>query len=269
MKKHKITCLSCLCADVFDGTDIVRPGGEALNFAMNLHRHFPKMDVALMGAVGADIYGEKILDTLKETAIDLSCVYVDESHPTAHNITYLTPEGERYYKENSWTNGAHGAFNHLKEQDVQQLIASDVVFLNIYCPLFREVLALKKAHSFRLAVDFDTMNRPDRFEELAPCVDFFFISHKSGAEETLKKLSEAHDSLFNISLAEKGSVTYHHGKATHCPAVPVRQVVDTTGAGDSYHAGFVGEYLQTGDISKAMVRGSRVAAEVIGRYGGF
>ena len=33
MKRIKLTALPCICADVFDGTDIIRPGGEALNFA--------------------------------------------------------------------------------------------------------------------------------------------------------------------------------------------------------------------------------------------
>ena len=33
MNKIKLTALPCICADVFYGTEIIRPGGEALNFA--------------------------------------------------------------------------------------------------------------------------------------------------------------------------------------------------------------------------------------------
>ena len=33
MNKIKLTALPCICADVFYGTDMIRPGGEALNFA--------------------------------------------------------------------------------------------------------------------------------------------------------------------------------------------------------------------------------------------
>ena len=55
MKRIKLTALPCICADVFDGTDIIRPGGEALNFAAHAS-HFKDIDVTLLGVVGKDKY---------------------------------------------------------------------------------------------------------------------------------------------------------------------------------------------------------------------
>ena len=43
MKRIKLTALPCICADVFDGTDIIRPGGEALNFAAHASRFDEKI----------------------------------------------------------------------------------------------------------------------------------------------------------------------------------------------------------------------------------
>lgn len=72
-----------------------------------------------------------------------------------------------------------------------------------------------------------------------------------------------------MSLGENGSVTYYNGEEYRVKAKPVSQVVDTTGCGDSYHAGFVCSDLLCGDIEKAMEKGSEIAAESIGHFGGF
>ena len=45
MNKIKLTALPCICADVFYGTEIIRPGGEALNFAAHAS-HFKDIDVS-------------------------------------------------------------------------------------------------------------------------------------------------------------------------------------------------------------------------------
>lgn len=59
MNKIKLTALPCICADVFYGTEIIRPGGEALNFAAHAS-HFKDIDVTLLGVVGKDKYAEAI-----------------------------------------------------------------------------------------------------------------------------------------------------------------------------------------------------------------
>ena len=77
-------------------------------------------------------------------------------------------------------------------------------------------------------------------ERFAPHVDFFMIS---GSEELLprfKELSNKYRCLFNVSLAERGSVTYFNGQEFKVQAVKVESIIDTTGCGDSYHAGLVG-----------------------------
>ena len=51
MKKINLVALPCLCVDVFDGTDEIRPGGEALNFAAHASK-FDDIDVTILGVVG-------------------------------------------------------------------------------------------------------------------------------------------------------------------------------------------------------------------------
>ena len=94
MNKIKLTALPCICADVFYGTDIIRPGGEALNFAAHAS-HFKNVDVMLLGIVGKDKYAEVIMDSIETLALDKDHIRIDERYPTANNMTYLTESGDR------------------------------------------------------------------------------------------------------------------------------------------------------------------------------
>ena len=49
----------------------------------------------------------------------------------------------------------------------------------------------------------------------------------------------------------------------------LEEVIDTTGCGDSYHAGFVCSHLINGNIYEAMRVGTELATETLSHYGGF
>ena len=267
MKKVKLVALPCICADVFYGTDIIRPGGEALNFAAHASR-FDNIDVTLLGIVGKDKYAQAIMASVSELKIDTRYIRYDESLPTANNMTYLTDKGDRYYKEDSW-NGTILENIVLNETEINLISRADVVFIHFWAPCFSQVIELKKKFGFKLAVDFDVYRDFSDMERLAPYIDFFMIS---GSEELLPKfreISERFDCLFNVTLAERGSVTCCKGKSYRVGAEKISSVVDTTGCGDSYHAAFVCSYILDNDIISAMTAGAKNAAETLQHYGGF
>lgn len=267
MKRIRLTALPCLCADVFYGTDTIRPGGEALNFAAHASR-FRDIDVTLLGVVGKDKYAEAIMEAISKLDIDKSHIRIDGRYPTANNMTYLTVSGDRYYKDDSW-NGKILDNLVLNDTEIKVLSESDVVFVHFWASCFSQVIELKKTLGFKLAVDFDVYRDFSDMERYAPYVDFFMIS---GSEELLprfRKLSDKYHCLFNMSLAEHGSVTYFNGQEFRVQAVKVENIIDTTGCGDSYHAGFVCSYMLGNDIEKAMNVGSEIAAETLKHYGGF
>lgn len=267
MKRIRLTALPCICADVFYGTDTIRPGGEALNFAAHASR-FRDIDVTLLGVVGKDKYAEVIMGSISKLDIDKSHIRIDERYPTANNITYLTESGDRYYKDDSW-NGKILDNLVLNDEEIKILSGSDAVFVHFWASCFSQVINLKKTLGFKLAVDFDVYRDFSDMERYAPYVDFFMIS---GSEELLprfRELSDKYPCLFNMSLAEHGSVTYLNGQEFRVQAVKVENIIDTTGCGDSYHAGFVCSYMLGNDIEKAMNVGSEIAAETLKHYGGF
>ena len=60
----KIVAMSTICADVFDDTEEIRLGGEALNFAMTISK-YSHIRISLMGAVGNDYIGQKAIKCIK------------------------------------------------------------------------------------------------------------------------------------------------------------------------------------------------------------
>lgn len=267
MGKIKIVALPCLCVDVFDGTEEIRPGGEELNFGVHASK-FSEMDVTLMGVIGDDKYGKAILNCLSDKAIHTDHVRVDSHLPTANNRTYLTLEGDRYYKEDSW-NGQILDNYSMTDEEIKIISSADVVFTHFWSSCFKTIVGLKKKCQFKLAVDFDVYRNFDDMKKYASLIDYFMISGEEDLLHYFETFSEEFDGLFNMSFGEKGSVTYHQGKMYRVEAKKVMKVMDTTGCGDSYHAGFVCSHLIDNDIEKAMKAGSEIAAETLLKYGGF
>ena len=238
-----------------------------MNFAVHAS-HFKDIGVTLLGVVGKDKYAEAIMDSIAKFDIDKNHIRIDERYHTANNMTYLTESGDRYYKDDSW-DGKILDNIVLNDNEIKILSGSDVVFVHFWASCFPQVVELKKTLGFKLAVDFDVYRDFAVMERYAPYVDFFMIS---GSEELLpkfKELSNKYLCLFNVSLAERGSVTYFNGQEFRVQAVKVENIIDTTGCGDSYHAGFVCSYMLENDIEKAMNVGSEIAAETLKHYGGF
>lgn len=266
-EKIKLVALPCLCVDVFDGTDEIRPGGEALNFAAHAS-DFDGIEVTLLGVVGDDEYAKAVMSAVSGKKIRAEHVRTDQNYVTANNRTYLTEAGDRYYKPDSW-NGEILEHIVLNEEETKVITDADVVFIHAQASCFTQILKLKKSFPFKLAVDFDVDRDFDGMERLAPYIDFFMISGKEELLPYMKDFSEKYEGLFNMTLAERGSVTYHHGIRYDTEAEKVETVVDTTGCGDSYHAGFVCSYMKEHDIEKAMKTGSKLAAETLSHFGGF
>lgn len=263
----RILCMPTLCADIFEHSGEILPGGEALNFAC-IACQYDHVDVSLLGAIGEDEPGRHIQQVIAQRPIDGKNVHVISGGMTATHRISIDEHGDRYFKPGAWNGGVLNTYR-LTESDYAALDAADIVFCTWFSPNFREVLEARKAGTFQLAVDFDIERSFAKMEEVLPWVDFFMISGDDSVLPIAKAWSEKYDGLFNVTLAARGSVTYHRGAEYRVSAVPVSEVIDTTGCGDSYHAGFVCSYAKDGNILAAMQEGSRTASETLGHVGGF
>jgi sugar/nucleoside kinase (ribokinase family) len=89
-------------------------------------------------------------------------------------------------------------------------------------------------------------------------IDFF---HLDLEPEILKKR------IVVITDAEKGSYGYQNGKFYFQEAIKPEKIVDTTGAGDGYTAGFIADYLKNKDIASAMKNGALYAVKILQKLG--
>ncbi len=265
MKKFKVVTLSCMCADVFDKK--IAAGGEALNFAADICEN-DHISVTVMGAVADDKNGRAILQSIKNKQINKSFIHTEKGE-TAFNRIYHTEKGDRYFKSDSWHSGVMADYR-LSDSDKAEIISADLVHITRHCPNFSEVIECKKRSDFLLAVDFDVSRDYDNWNSVIPYCDFLFISGNEEVKAKAKEFSlEYPERIFTVTLAENGSVAYKNGKEYICKAVPVEKVIDTTGCGDSYEAGFLAEYLKSEDIQKAMENGSKTASVTLSFMGGF
>jgi sugar/nucleoside kinase (ribokinase family) len=76
-----------------------------------------------------------------------------------------------------------------------------------------------------------------------------------------------HVKLAAVTRSEKGSVILHRGERLTVAAEPVEKVVDTTGAGDQYAAGFMFGLSRGRPLPQCGRLASLAAAEVISHYG--
>jgi len=70
-----------------------------------------------------------------------------------------------------------------------------------------------------------------------------------------------------VTRSEKGAVALRNGERAEVPAEPIERVVDTTGAGDLFAAGFLYGHAREEPLASCLRRGAIAAAEVISHYG--
>ena len=84
--------------------------------------------------------------------------------------------------------------------------------------------------------------------------------------DSINELKKFHKIII-ITRSESGSVAILNNEITNCESVKVEKVLDLTGAGDLFAAGFFKEYLNNSDIKKCLKTGSKLAAQVIQKIG--
>jgi sugar/nucleoside kinase (ribokinase family) len=73
--------------------------------------------------------------------------------------------------------------------------------------------------------------------------------------------------LLIVTRSEKGALAVTAGTRTEVPAAPAAQLVDTTGAGDLFAAGFLAGHAAGRSVETSLRMGAIAAAEVISHYG--
>lgn len=228
-------------------------GGDALNEAVVLTRLGKKID--LISKVGNDEAGSRVLSFLKDTGISADKIIIEDELDTSMNIVLIDEQGERYFLTNPL-----GSQRRFAQADIYPYLdsAADIVsFASIFVSPLLDIPAMTKL--FRkikekqdriLVADLTKAKNGECLEDMAellPYVDYILpnadeIALLTGIDDpyvNAERLIEKGVSCAVIKCGREGCLMKTQEEMYHIPAYPVKNCIDTTGAGDSFAAGFL------------------------------
>ncbi|MBN2837040.1 MAG: carbohydrate kinase family protein [Candidatus Delongbacteria bacterium] len=259
----KIACFSVAAMDYFPQQKKYYAGGNSLNQAIRFRQlgH----ESSFIGALGTDTAGDQIEALLNKYHVDITHSYRIPGI-TACNELGNDGKGERTGIDGAWQNGVYGSFK-LKESDWKYIENYDIWSTHANGINYSQTLSHKKTNNF-LVVDFLHF---DTYELLQQGFDYIDIAYFGGIKNQLSDLvsiSKYFKGIIVLTLGAEGSIAIKNGDIFEQEALPIKKVIDTTGCGDAFQAGFSAEYYVTKDIKKALLVGATLGREAASNYGG-
>jgi ribokinase len=285
----KILCIGDLALDVISqlkepinyGNDTAsrissHPGGQAANVATWITRTHSKAQ--LVARVGNDPVGFALISDLDKYGVEHMNL-MHSGRPTGVVVILVDSNGERtMFPDN-------GANADLEVSDLPPLADVDGVYVSGYALLdFRSreavlsMIAKIKAAGKPIYFDPTTtgaMKIVSRDEVLSwvKLMDGILLNSEEALYlgdakdvETAEKNLTAYTPLVVIKLGSRGAMAVYKDTIAKVSAVTTN-VVDTTGAGDSFAAGFIPKWLETNDLEAALSAGTALAAKCVATVG--
>jgi sugar/nucleoside kinase (ribokinase family) len=240
---------------------------------------------------GRGLYVGKVFDdrlglvfgaSMTETGIDFTTARARAGSPTASCMIAVTPDGQRSMSTYL------GACRELTPDDVREddVAAAQVLYIEGYLwdeesakQASRKAIAAVKKAGGRVALTLSDSFCVGRFRDeflglVRNDLDILFANEEEAKalfEEESFEAVVAHASQWGgiaaLTRSAKGCVIVQGDSAVEVPAAPLAQLVDTTGAGDQFAAGFLYGQTRGRNLGDCGRLGALAAAEVISHYG--
>ena len=241
-----------------------------------------KGDSSFIGKINSDKFGELYKKSLKDINVKFIYNEKEELLPTGTCIILITPDSERTMCTYL------GISSKLKVEDLTEdnILDKELIFLEGYLwdkgeseRMFKHAIKLAKKNKVKIAMTLSdifcvTRHKKEFYNLLKNELDILIANEKEINELTnSKNLSDSINQLVTlnklivITRSEKGSLAINNKDIVNCDCVPVNKVLDVTGAGDLFAAGFLKEYIEKSEIKKCLSTGSAIAAVIIQKIG--
>jgi sugar/nucleoside kinase (ribokinase family) len=256
-------------------------GGSAANTLAGLAALGAKC--AFIGQVAEDQLGEVFAHDIRAGGIAYATPSRAQEPPTARCLIFVTPDGQRTM------NTFLGASQFLPAAAIDEDAIRDaaVLYLEGYlwdpeeprAAMRRAIAASRDAGrkvAFTLSDAFVISRHGDDFRALidAGQIDILFANEHELAALTGEDDFEAGVAalapklpVLVVTRGEQGAVALAGGERAEVPAEPIDKVVDTTGAGDLFAAGFLFGHVRGHSLGESLHLGAICAAEIISHYG--
>ena len=236
-----------------------------------------------IGQVAPDQLGEFYIHDLRAAGVEFTTPPVDVGVPTARSMILVTTDGHRTM------NTFLGAAQELSTQvlDEEQIRSAGILYLEGYLwdpetPRYAMVRAIEVAReagrkvAFSLSDLFCVERHRDGFQALIDegRIDILFANQgEIEAMATVAHLATAVEAIapkvetLVVTRGAAGALAVRGGERVEVAAEPVGEVVDTTGAGDLFAAGFLAGEARGLSLEQSLKLGAICAAEIIQHYG--
>ena len=237
---------------------------------------------SFIGKVNSDEFGNIYKKSLQKINVNFLYSEKEENLPTGGSIIFITPDSERtmctYLGISSQLSK-----NDINEDDIKDY---EVIFLEGYLwdkgmseEMFKYVINLAKKNNIKIAMSLSdifcvTRHRKDFLNLLINDLNILIgneneineLMQKKNLLESINEIKKI-NKLIIITKSANGSLAVSNNEITNCESVKVEKVLDLTGAGDLFAAGFLKEYLDKSNIKKCLQTGSNLAAKIIQKVG--
>ena len=238
---------------------------------------------AFIGQVADDQLGEVFAHDIRAGGISFATPARSGHPPTARCLIFVTPDGQRTM------NTFLGASQYLPAAALDEAAIADakILYLEGYlwdpeeprAAMRRAIAAAKGAGrkvAFTLSDAFVISRHGDDFRKLIDAgeIDILFAN-----DVELAALTEIDDfdagiaalspkvPLLVVTRGAAGAIAMYQGARSEVAAQPIAKVIDTTGAGDLFAAGFLAGHVQGRKVEDCLTMGAIAAAEIISHYG--
>ncbi|MCW3798767.1 adenosine kinase [Sphingomonas sp. BN140010] len=238
---------------------------------------------AFVGQVASDQLGAIFAHDMRALGVTFETPALANGHPTGRCLILVTPDAQRTM------NTCPGAAHQLAPAALDEAAIRDAAILYLEGYLFgpelprsamhRAVGIARKAGNQVAFTLSESVCLPGRKEGLQAMIaeggiDLIFaneaevqqLTGRGDLDGAIAEITSQVPTLV-VTRGEHGALAVERGERTDVPAIAVQKVVDTTGAGDLFAAGFLTARAMGHGIDRQLMTGAIAAAEVIGHFG--